>query len=128
MAEKTVKKNLVGRPSKYKPEYCEEVVQHMALGHSFESFASCIGVNRDTLYEWCTMHEAFSDAKKRGSVKSLKTLEEIGLAGMKGDLKGFNVTAWIFICKNRHSDMFRDSVDLGNANQKPFILKYSLDE
>jgi len=122
------KPKTLGRPTKYKEEYCEQLIEHMSLGHSFESFASVVNVNRDTLYEWCSTQPNFSDAKKCGSSKSLKALEEIGLDGMKGLIKGFNVAAWIFMCKNRHSDMFRDAVEVGNAEKKPFILKYSVDE
>jgi hypothetical protein len=117
-----------GRPSKYDPKFCDMLIEHMAKGYSFESFAGDIGVNRDTLYEWTSVHSNFSDAKKTGASKSLKAMEEIGLLGMTGELKGFNVAAWIFTCKNRHSDMFRDSVEIGNAEKKPFVLKYSIDE
>ena len=122
------KANLLGRPTKYKSEYCQKLIDHMALGHSFESFAGTIDVNRDTLYEWCSVHENFSDAKKVGVSKSLLALEDIGLQGMTGVIKGFNVAAWIFTCKNRHSDMFKDTVELGNTERKPFVLKYSVDE
>lgn len=68
-----------GRPSKYKEEFCELLVEHMAKGRSFESFAAVADVDRDTLYEWAKVHESFSDAKGRGQAKSLFHWEGLGL-------------------------------------------------
>ena len=92
----------LGRPSDYKTEYCQMLVDHMRNLHSFESFAADIGVNRDTLYEWCKVHPDFSDAKKRGRSYLLKGLENVGKGLMTGKIKG-NVAAWIFYMKNTTS-------------------------
>jgi transposase len=93
-----------GRPSKYKPEYCEQLVKHMAEGYSFESFAAVINVNRDTLYEWASVHVEFSDAKKRAFEKNLKWMEDQAVNQMIQDTKGaqLNTTLWIFLMKARH--------------------------
>jgi hypothetical protein len=97
---KTPKEN--GRPTKYKEEYCKMLVDHMAEGMSYESFAGFIGVNRDSLYEWDKHYVNFSDAKKIGRAKqeyaNEKTLHQIA----KGKLRDANVTAQIFIMKNCH--------------------------
>jgi hypothetical protein len=71
-------KKPVGRPSLYKPEYCEMLIEHMGEGLSFESFAAIINVSRSTLYEWDKGHEEFSDAFKRGVDKSLLYWEKLG--------------------------------------------------
>ena len=89
----------VGRPTKYKPEYCEMLIEHMKQLHSFETFAVDIGVNRDTLYEWCKNHPEFSDAKKLGRLTLQKGMENIGKGLMTGKIKG-NVAAWIYYSKN----------------------------
>jgi hypothetical protein len=125
---KAIVKRPRGAPTTYREEYCEQVISHMSRGFSFESFAGVISVNRDTLYEWCHVHHDFSDAKKIAVQKSLLALETIGLDGMTGELKGFNVASWIFTCKNRHSDMFKDKMEIGTVDNKPFVLKYSLDD
>jgi hypothetical protein len=117
----------IGRPTKYKEEYCELLIAHMAKGYSFESFASTINVNRDSLYEWTHKHEDFSDAKKVGKDKSLFTLEQIGMAGMTGKLKGFNVAAWIYTLKNRHNDLYSDNITL-TSGDKPFVLNYTVEK
>ena len=94
-----------GAPTKYKPEYCDMLVQHMGKPASFESFAGVIGVDRDTLYEWRKVHKAFSDAHKKGKMNCLNTFEmQLRLIG-SGKLKG-NIAAVIFHMKNLTT--FRD--------------------
>lgn len=92
----------MGRPSKYKPEFCSALVEHMAKGLSFESFAAVAKVDRDTIYEWTKAHQDFSDAYKRGHVENMLFYERMGVAIMAGKVHKANVTAWIFNMKNRH--------------------------
>lgn len=94
-------KRKVGRPTDYKSEYCQMLIEHMAQGHSFESFAAVINKNRDTLYDWTVRHKEFLDAKKEGLDKSLLWFEERGRFGMKQG-KDFNATVFIFMMKNMH--------------------------
>lgn len=53
-----------GRPSKYKPEYCKQLIEHCKAGKTFESFCTRILINPDTMYEWARNHSEFSEAKK----------------------------------------------------------------
>ena len=56
-----------GRPSKYDPNFCEVMISAMETeGLSLGAVAGLIGVSRDTLYEWTTVHPEFSYAKKVG--------------------------------------------------------------
>lgn len=55
-----------GRPSKYKPEYCGLVIEHMKKGGSKLSFASLVGVDETTIYEWIDRHADFSQSIKIG--------------------------------------------------------------
>ena len=91
----------VGRPSKYQPEYCQRLIDHMSLGLSFESFAAVVEVNRDTLYHWTKLYREFSDAKDIARSNALLTWEKWGIAGCVGKLPKFNATGWIFNMKNR---------------------------
>ena len=59
----------MGRPVKYKKEYCQMLIDHMASGLSFETFAGVISVSRDTIYEWANKFKDFSDAKKIATPK-----------------------------------------------------------
>ena len=58
-----------GRPSKYKPEYCEKVVEHLAEGASLTSFAAEIDVARSTINEWMGDYPEFSEACARAKAK-----------------------------------------------------------
>ena len=39
-----------GRPSGYRPEYCDLVIETMAQGHSLTAFAGLVRVGRETVY------------------------------------------------------------------------------
>lgn len=98
-----VKPNRVGRPSKYKPEYCQMLISHMAQGLSFESFAAVIKVNRDTLYEWEKIYPEFSDTKKEALEQCLLFWENLGIKNIINMPEGgsLNSAVWVFNMKNR---------------------------
>ena len=100
----------VGRPTKYKEEFCEMLVSHMASGLSFESFAAAIGVSEETLFEWSRCHEEFLVSKKEGFSKNRLFYEKYGIGGMAGRVKNFNSTVWIFNMKNRFSQQWREKI------------------
>jgi len=91
----------VGRPSKYDPSYCQEVIEWMGEGYSFESFAGKVGVCRDTVFEWANVFPDFSDAKNRGSAACQVFWEKMGINGAGGKIQNFNNGCWVFNKKNR---------------------------
>ena len=97
---------MAGQPTKYKPEYCEELINHMKLGLSFESFAGKIGVCRDTLYAWRDAHSEFSDAIKKGKSASLLVWEH-RLNEAVYDPKGVNATSIYFALKQYIQPSFK---------------------
>jgi len=104
-----------GRPSKYDPKYCNQALKLMAKGFSKEVVAAKLGINRDTLYEWCKSHPEFSDTIKVGEAKSLLFWEQKGIDGMMGKIKGFRCPVWIFVMKNRFG--WRDSVEIEDKTE-----------
>ncbi|NRA68375.1 MAG: hypothetical protein HRU19_28075 [Pseudobacteriovorax sp.] len=52
----------IGRPTKYKEEYCDLVIKHMSAGKSLASFAATIGTNRQRIWQWRQKHKEFQDA------------------------------------------------------------------
>lgn len=58
-------KRPVGRPSKYKPEFCEAIVKHGKLGMTVPEMADELDVSIQTLYEWSGVHPEFSEAFSR---------------------------------------------------------------
>lgn len=99
----------MAQPTKYKPEFCDQLVTHMSTGRCFESFADKADVCVRTLFYWLDEHEEFMDAKGRGEAKSLAVWESLGLRAMAGTVKNFNAAVWIFTgkCKFRKFG-FRD--------------------
>jgi len=107
-----------GRPTNYKPEYCQMLIDHMASGLSFKSFAGVVGVHFDTLYEWVKVHTEFSDSKKIGLPKGLLTYEKTIWAATHGKIPNFNNTAAVWFGKNVYSWRDKQDVDVtsgGNA-------------
>lgn len=98
-----------GRPTDYKEEYCQELIDHMAAGYSFESFAGLIGVARSTIYKWAEDVPQFSDAKNAAFEQSRLFWEK---QGIKGLYEGINATLWIFNMKNRFPEQWRDKQEI----------------
>lgn len=107
---------MTGRPSEFKQEFCEMLVDHMSEGLSYESFAGLVGVSRATIYNWEKAHPEFLDAKKRGHAKMTLTLEKIGMKGMMGEIKGFNASTFIFTAKNKIGWSDVSQIDQRNEN------------
>lgn len=124
-----MKKNKGGRPSSYKPEYCQKLIQHMARGYPFTTF--CLEcdpvVNPDTLYEWLATHEEFSEAKSIAEQSGLKFHIDMLTDAMtvKKYFKNFIPACWIFKMKNMHN--WADKIDLSSKDKElqKFILNYN---
>lgn len=89
-----------GRPTKYDAKYCNELINHMALGFSFESFAGKIDVAESTINLWQIEHPEFSEAHQIGKSKMRLFWEEMGIIGTT-EGKNFNASAWALNMKNK---------------------------
>lgn len=109
----------VGRPTKYDPAYCQQLVDHMALGASVQSFAAEIDVARSTINEWASVHPEFSEALSRGKAKCAAWWEKVGRnLACTGD---GNASMVIFGLKNMSDGDWRDKTETehsGEINQK----------
>src|SRR6478672_3824165 len=54
-----------GRPTLYRPEYCQLVIERMGQGFSLTAFAGTIGVSKIAVYERIRAHADFGDAVSR---------------------------------------------------------------
>lgn len=118
-----------GRPTKYDPAYCDQVVTHMAGGASLTSFAAEIDVARDTLTEWVSVHPEFSVAVKRGKAKCAAWWEKRGRSiAETGGGPGAG-TLVMFGLKNMGADDWSDSSKVdhtnsdGNLAPKTIVIK-----
>lgn len=103
-----------GRPTKYKPEYCDAVIQHMENGASITSFAASIDVARSTINEWISKHPEFSDAVKIAKAKCAAWWESLGRNNaISGD---GNATLVIFGLKNMAAEDWREKHNLDHTS------------
>lgn len=97
-----------GQPTKYKPEYCQQLIDYFSIepldivqdteindpdGSKrisrrlpqrfpwFEGFARKIGVHRNTLKNWCNEHPEFAEAYETAKDLQREFLVDIGLSG-----------------------------------------------
>lgn len=137
--------NPVGRPSKFKPEYCQTIIEEMSQGFSFEACAPLFGVHKDTLYEWCKEHPDFSDARKKALDANRRFWEKLGVENiinksetikdgkdMITTSKSINAAIWIFNMKNRFKDEWRDKQEVDHSvksgEKPPMALSYAIPE
>lgn len=92
------------------PEYCEKLINHMAEGYSFESFAGLVGVSRRTIYNW-EAHPKFKEAKEIGFEKCRLFWERLGIVNIISDgetKQSLNTGAWIYNMKVRFPEWRAD--------------------
>lgn len=97
-----------GQPTKYKPEYCQQLIDYFSIEPLeiireqeitdaeggkyisrrlpqrfpwFEGFARKIGVHRNTLKNWCAEHPEFAEAYDTAKDLQREFLVDIGLSG-----------------------------------------------
>jgi hypothetical protein len=102
----------MGRPTLYKPEYCQMLIDHMASGMSFYTFAAVIKCSPDTCNEWVHVHKDFSAAKIKGKALELEWWENLLRAGAAGKVPGYNAASVIFALKNKMPSMWRDKHEI----------------
>lgn len=92
-----------GRPSKYKPEYCELLIDHMSRGGSYEGFAGHpqVRVSIPTLYVWEQDHPEFLEAKGVAVASARNHWEEIGATNVHSPPGQWSQNTWMFIQRTR---------------------------
>jgi hypothetical protein len=102
---------LMGRPAKYKPEYCQMLIDYMSEGYSYESFGAEVDVNRDTLYNWEKLFKDFSDAKSIAKLKQLRHDEKLLKELTKGEHgRSANAISHIYKMKCSHQGWIEKQV------------------
>jgi hypothetical protein len=89
----------VGRPTKYKPEFCEVAIKEMAQGASIKELPLYFGVCIDTINEWRHVHPEFSAAINKGIGLSEAWWMTAGRACLRD--KNFQYVGWYMNMKNR---------------------------
>lgn len=93
-----------GRPTKYVPAYCDELIAFMSEGYSLTAFAGQIGVSRATLNLWMAANPEFMEAVSRGKAARLLQWEKIGMNVAKEGGGPGSSTMIVFGLKNMGGD------------------------
>ena len=109
----------MGRPTKYKPEMCETVIELMKEGASQYEVLATLGISEDTFYRWKKDNEEFSESIKRGSQLSQAWWERKGRISL--DDRQFNSTLWYMNMKNRFK--WADKQEVKNEGITTVIVK-----
>lgn len=81
-----------GRPTVYREEYCNTVVELGALGKSKAQIAAALGVARNTLDNWAEANPEFLRAITHARDLSMAWWEDKAQDGL--DKPGFNANLW----------------------------------
>lgn len=131
-------KNKVGRPTKYKDEYCELAFNYCLLGATDEDLARFFDVDESTINRWKIEHDEFCESIKKGKdeadalvARSLyqraigyqyleKKRESSDQGGVKDSVTTKEVvpdtTAQIFWLKNRQPKLWRDKQEVDHQS------------
>lgn len=111
-----------GRPTDYKTEYCDRVIEWGASGKSVTWMAAELDISRECIYEWMRVHPEFSDAIKKAKAKSQQWWEETGQSAMYAP--GFNASIWSKSMAARFPEDWREKTETAvtGANGGPLEI------
>lgn len=96
-----------GRPTDYRPEYCDRVIELGRRGDSRAEIAAELDVARYTLKNWENEHPEFLDAMTRAYDLALAVWMRDGRKGMWAGSQ-FNANAYSLQVRNRFRDDYVD--------------------
>lgn len=103
-----------GRPSEYKPDYCETVIDLGRQGKSLAQMASHFDVSRQTIDNWAAAHPDFLEALNRAKVHAQAWWEEKGATGM--EVAGFNAAVWKKSMEARFRDDYTEKREIDHRS------------
>lgn len=135
-----------GRPTKFKPEYCELAYNYCLLGATDAKLAQFFDVSEQTINTWKSEHPQFLESLKKGKEQAdaivaqslfkratgyehdaVKIFNDQGAPMVVDYVERFppDTTAAIFWLKNRQPAMWRDKQELDVSNKHD--IKVSVD-
>jgi transposase len=121
----TTEKRPVGRPSLYKPEYCEEVIALGKIGKSVEQIASRLGFSLRVMYDWRDAYPEFLHALDEAKQHEQAWWEDQADNYMVETKDGprLNATIWSRSMAARFPKKYREQVkqEITGADGAPFL-------
>lgn len=97
----------MARPTEYRQEYCEQVIEYGKQGKSLVWMAAELGVSKPTVQNWMAAHPEFLAAMETARAFAQKWWEDAGQAGMV--TPGFSASVWSRSMAARFPDDWRES-------------------
>jgi hypothetical protein len=112
----------MGRPTTYRKEYCDLVIELGKRGKSIAYMASQMDVSRETVYEWARVHPEFSDALTRAKAHAQSWWEDAGQNALM--MPGFNSSVWAKSMAARFPEDWRDNTktEIVGAGGGPILI------
>jgi len=116
MIEEVKVKRPVGRPSKYRPEFCDRVIELGKQGYSYAEIAAELEIDKASLFDWAKAHEEFSTALRAAKTYEQAWFEREARSNMKN--RDFNANLWYRSAASRFRDDYteRKETQLTGAN------------
>jgi transposase-like protein len=99
-----------GRPTKYKPEFCEQVIELGKKGKSLAQMAAHFDVARSTIDQWAEDQPDFSEALTRAKAHCQAWWENVGQEAMFMDK--FQSAVWTKSMQARFRDDYTERQEL----------------
>lgn len=96
-----------GQPTRYRPEYCAQVIEYMGEGHGLAAFAGLIGVSFQTVYNWEKAFPEFKEACDIGRGKRIGVIENT----LNKPKSGPQAATAIFLSKNVMPSEYREKIE-----------------
>jgi len=121
----TEEKRPVGRPSKYDPKFCDEVIALGKIGKSVEAIGALLGVGTKTLYNWRDENPEFLHALDMAKEFELQWWEDIAQTHMIENKESdkINATIWSRSMAARFPKKYREQVkqEITGADGAPLL-------
>lgn len=114
-------KRPIGRPSLYKPEFCEQVIALGSEGHSLTATAALLGFPKATLQGWAQTHEDFAAALTRAMELSQLWWEEQGRRALYSDK--FQSVVWKTSMAARFREDYTERKEMTGVGGGPIQLQ-----
>ena len=98
----------MGRPSTFKEEYCDDIVQFMSKGKSLAQWITKHGLREGQMKRWTSMFPKFREAKDRAILANMAYWEDVGERATVGEIPRFHGSTYRFMMKNRFPHVYKD--------------------
>lgn len=118
-----------GRPTDYRPEYDQRIIEVMSTGASLVEFVAQIGVTRETAYEWARVHSSFSYAFTRARELCQAWWERQGRTHLEDEFsdgagKKFNDRLWNKNMACRFRDDWAENKAPEEKEDKTLVIRF----